>query len=207
MEPLEWYRIAAPVAFVAGLAVICAIQDLPRFRAMLLGIAVLVGYAVGQDQVSARLCPEYFTVFHNPIPGVTDPTLLGMAWGFLGAWWGGAILGYTAGIAATSGSHPPMPIRDLIRPLMVLVAGVGFVSALTGAVTYRHAEFFAIRLDPRFEAQVPADRARMLFVVANYHLAGYIAAGVGSVGLCVWIARQRAVKNHHPFPGLGVFPG
>lgn len=191
MEPLEWYRIAAPVGFVAGLVGLCVARDIPRFRAMLLGIGVLVGYAVAQDQVSARLCPEYFTVFHNPIPGVTDPTLLGVAWGFLGAWWGGAALGYAAGIAATAGTHPPLPVRELVRPMLVLVAGVGFVTGVCGLTAYRHAEFFAIRLDPFFDS-VPPDRQRWLFVVACYHLAAYATAAVGSVVLCVWVGRERA---------------
>jgi nitrate reductase NapE component len=56
---------------------------------------------------------------------------------------------------------------------------------------YRHAEFFAVRLDSVFEARVPPERARFLFVVACYHLVAYASAVVGSVGLCVWVAWKR----------------
>lgn len=195
MEPLPWYRVLAPVGFVAGLAVLCAVRGSPLLRAMLLGIAVLVGYGVVQDQVSARLCPEYFTVFHNPIPGLTDPTQLGIAWGFLGSWWGGAILGLSAGIAATAGSKPPLPVTALVRPMLVLVAGIGFVAAVCGLSAARHAEFFAIRLDPLFESHVPPDRARSLFAVACYHFAAYASAVVGSIGLCAWVVWKRTALS------------
>src|SRR5262249_28697462 len=115
---------------------------------MLLGIGVMSGYAILQDQVSARLCPEYFTVLHNPIPGLTDPTLLGVAWGFLGAWWGGALMGYFAGIAATAGRKPPLGPRELVRPMLVLVLAIGTATAMTGVSVWHHAEMFEVRLDP-----------------------------------------------------------
>ena len=89
MTPLGWHQIALPVVMCMVLAVVAG--RVPRYRFALMGLVVLVGYAMLQDQVSARLCPEYFTVLHPPIPGLTDPTLLGISWGFLGAWWGGVL--------------------------------------------------------------------------------------------------------------------
>jgi hypothetical protein len=89
MEPLPWYRIAAAPFAVAVLAVFALLSKNPRLRSSLLGAGMLTCYGMLQDQVSARLCPEYFTVLHQPIPGLTDPTLIGLAWGFLGAAGGG----------------------------------------------------------------------------------------------------------------------
>ena len=195
MEPLPLYRLLAPAAFVAGLAVVGLVRpDLARFRAMLLGIAAMTGYGMAQDQVSARLCPEYFTRLHPPIPGVTDPTLLGIAWGFLGAWWGGALLGYFAGIAATIGPRPPVPVRELVRPMLVLVVVVAGVAALTGVAVAVHADLLGVALGPGMAAAVPPGRHRALFVVACLHFAAYASAAVGSVGLCVWVgvSRQRS---------------
>src|SRR4051812_28725445 len=101
MQPLETHRIVLPVAACLVLAVLAL--RVPRYRFALMGFGAIVGYAILQDQVSARLCPEYFTVYHQPIPGVTDPTLLGICWGFLGGWWGGVVVGYVAGLLATLG--------------------------------------------------------------------------------------------------------
>jgi hypothetical protein len=192
VEPLPWYKLAAPVAFVVGLAVVCVVKNLPRFRAMLLGIGLLSGYAAVQDQVSARLCPEYFTHFHNPIPGLTDPTLTGVAWGFLGAWWGGALFGYAAGIAATAGKAPPLGVRQLMKPMLLTVAGVAGVTALTGGAVAFYANQLNVEVDPFLAGPVPADRRRALLVVCCYHLAAYASAVAGSVACCVWVARRRA---------------
>ena len=202
VEPLAWYRIAAPIAFVLTVAGLCAIRPLPLCRAMLLGIGMMVGYAVVQDQLSARLCPEYFTVFHNPIPGLSDPTLLGLAWGFLGSWWGGAILGIAAGIASTVGTDPPLPVRQLVRPMLLLMATVGIVAAITGFSAHRHAEFFQMEPSPTIAGMVPQERRHWLFVVACYHFAAYATAILGSVVVCVWIGSTRrrlaAINNSQP---------
>lgn len=189
---MPWYKIALPVLFVAGLGVVCAVRTVPRFRAMLLGVGLLVGYAVVQDQVSARLCPEYFTHFHNPIPGLTDPTLLGIAWGFLGSWWGGALFGYSVCVAATVGRRPKLTVRELLLPMGLVVLATAGVTALTGGAVAFYAEQFAVEVDEYRAGPVPADRRRSLLVVCCYHLAAYVAAAVGSAACCVWVARERA---------------
>ena len=201
MEPTPWYKIAAPVAFVVGLAVVCAVKNLPRFRAMLLGIGLLSGYAAIQDQVSARLCPEYFTHYHNPIPGLTDPTLTGIVWGFLGAWWGGALFGYFVGIAATAGKRPPLSLRELVKPMLVTVLGVAGVTALVGGSVAFYAEQFGVTLDPYMAPSVPVERRRGLLVVCCYHLAAYVSAVIGSVICCVWVAWIRRTPAARPAGG------
>lgn len=191
MEPLAWYKIAAPVVFVVGLAVVCVVKNLPRFRAMLLGIGLLSGYGMIQDQVSTRLCPEYFTHFHNPIPGVTDPTLMGVAWGFLGAWWGGALFGYFAGLTATIGKTPPLNVRQLVLPMALTVLAVGGAVAVTGWVVASYADQLNVEVDQYIAGPVPAERRRALMVVACYHQAAYILSIVGSIACCVWVAHAR----------------
>lgn len=193
MEPLAWYRIASPAVAVGVLALLAA-RGNPRFQFAVLGIGALVGYAVLQDQVSARLCPEYFTVFHPPIEGLTDPTLLGVAWGFLGAWWGGVLMGYTAGLTATLGTRPPLAPRDLFRPVLALLAATATVTALTGFIVWQHAELFEVSLG-RVADVVPAHRRVWLLVVACYHFAAYGTAIAGSVLLCLWVRRERIRRS------------
>lgn len=196
MEPLAWYRIALPIIACLALAGIAAVGH-ARFRITLLGVLAAVVYAVVQDQVSARLCPEYFTVFHPPIPGLTDPTLLGLTWGFLGAWWPGLLLGYAAGLAATVGRRPPLALRDLMRPVLLLVAIIGAVVAVTGLSVWRHVELLGLRLDPLFVNLLPSERHRALFVVACYHFVAYVTALLGGVALCVWIWMERGRRTRH----------
>ncbi len=195
MDPLPLYRVALPFGAVVAMAVLCLFHRSLRLRAMLLGIVMMVGYAVVQDQVSARLCPEYFTVFHNPIPGLTDPTLVGIVWGFVGSCWGGAIMGYAAGLVATLGPRPPLTVRQLVIPMLLLTGAIALVTLVAGLTAYRHAVMFDIRLDPVVLEDMPIERHHYLFTVACYHLATYVTAVVGTVILCIAIARSREPHN------------
>ena len=187
--PLELHQIALPVMACLTLAVLAV--RVPRYRFALMGLVAVVGYAILQDQVSARLCPEYFTVLHKPIPGVTDPTLLGACWGFLGGWWGGLILGYAVGLVATLGPRPQLTPRELVRPMALLVGAVACCTALTGVSVWRHAEMLGVALDAGMAELVPPRRHKALLTVACYHLVSYASSVVAGVVLCVWVAAQR----------------
>src|SRR5262249_42503451 len=103
-----------------------------------------IGYGILHDQVTARICVEYFTIGHPPVFGTDDPTLLGLGWGVIATWWVGLILGVPLSIAARAGNRPKVGIRDLLRPigvmLLVMIAGalfagiLGYVLALNGVV-------------------------------------------------------------------------
>lgn len=191
MEPLPWYRIAAPPAVLVALIVYASVRPSTRTHSTLLGAGILSAYGILQDQLSARLCPEYFTVLHNPIPGLTDPTLLGIAWGFLASCGGGIAMGYTAGLAATLGAKPPLTLAELVRPMLLLIFAVGFATFAAGWSTHGTAHMFDVRLDPFLAKLVPVERHRGLLTVATYHKVSYATAIVGSVVLCVWIGRER----------------
>lgn len=197
MDPLPWYRIAAVPAVGLALIAYAVWKPTTRAHACLLGLAVLSGYGMIQDQVSARLCPEYFTVLHHPIPGLTDPTLLGLAWGFLASAGGGIAMGYAAGLAATLGTQPPLTARELVRPLLLTVLAVGVATAVTGLAVAHVTGLFGVRLDPALDPHVPPDRRRGLVIVACYHVTAYAAAVVGSVALCVWVGCERARRGRH----------
>lgn len=192
MDPLPWYRIATTPVAVVALAAFACWRPSTRVHAALLGAAAMSAFGVLMDQVSARLCPEYFTVLHNPIPGLTDPTLVGVVWGVLGAAGGGIALGYAAGLAATVGPRPALTARELIRPTLMTAGGVAGVVAVTGACVWRTATGLGVQLDPFFGPAIPPERHVAALTVGSYHLAAYVAAVLGSVLLCVWIGRERA---------------
>lgn len=189
MNPIGWHQITLPVIVCLAFAALAV--RLARYRYVLLGLGAMVGYAVLQDQVSARLCPEYFTVLHPPIPGLSDPTLLGISWGFLGAWWGGVLLGFALALTATVGSRPPLAPRELVRPLAALVGVLAAVTALTGFAVWHHANLLGVSLDPQMSLLVPKERHRGLLTVACYHFTAYVTAAVGSAVLCMWVSGER----------------
>src|SRR5262245_66503921 len=119
---LEPWKLVLVVVGVVALLAYWAARPTPLRRILLLCVLAEVAYGVVQAQVSARLCLEYYTAFHPLTPGVRDPTLLGLLWGFLGSWWVGIVLGVAAGLTARVGSAPPLSARDLLVPVLVLLA-------------------------------------------------------------------------------------
>jgi hypothetical protein len=67
-----------------------------------LGCALL--YGIVHDQVTARVCVEYFTVGHPSLLGLRDPTVLGIVWGIIATWWVGLALGLLLAASSCSGS-------------------------------------------------------------------------------------------------------
>jgi hypothetical protein len=175
-------------------------------RILRLGILAEVAYGMVQDQVSARLCPEYFTVAHPRIEGLTDPTLLGVAWGFLGAWWGGFLLGLALGLTATAGRSLRLSAGDLWRPLLLVLAGQAVVTLFCGFSGWHNARLTEMRLGEPWATLIPPDRHLAFFAVACGHLGSYASAVLGGVLLCGWTAWRRSAERQ-PEPKTSTDPG
>ena len=98
-------------------------------KIILLCIAAAVLYGIVHDQITARVCVEYFTIGHPPIFHTDSPTLLGLGWGVVATWWVGLFLGILAAVAARVGRLPKLAAAELIRPLFVLMATAAGSSA------------------------------------------------------------------------------
>src|SRR3954447_21650435 len=88
---------------------------------VLLSIASAVAYGILHDQVTARVCVEYFTVGHPPVFPTESPTLLAIGWGILATWWAGLLLGIPLTLAARAGRRPKRSVRSLVRPVVTLL--------------------------------------------------------------------------------------
>src|SRR5690349_16358418 len=86
LKPLHPAKVIIQMLVVGGLLAFWTFRPDPLRQMLQIGITAEVLYAMLQDQISARMCPEYFTVAHPRIEGLTNPTLMGITWGFLGAW-------------------------------------------------------------------------------------------------------------------------
>jgi hypothetical protein len=97
-------------------------------------IAAAILYGVVHDQFTARICIEYFTVFHPPVFATRSPTLLGIGWGIIATWWVGAALGLLLALAARAGSRPKLAAAMLgpIGELLLVMAVCAAASGLTG---------------------------------------------------------------------------
>jgi hypothetical protein len=165
-------------------------------------IAASILYGVVHDQFTARICVEYFTVFHPPVFVTQSPTLLGLGWGIIATWWVGAFLGVLLVVAARAGSRPKLTAVQLFGPigkLLCVMAGCAAMSGLTGFFLARAGliappESVTSRLIPAAHARFMADWWA--------HSASYAVGFIGGIILCVTQYRRRAAittgSESHP---------
>ena len=148
-------------------------------KILLLCTLAAMGYGVAHDQVTARLCVEYFTVGHdNPFP-TDSPTLLGLAWGVYATWWVGLILGWLLVVAARVGPRPPRSARSLVGPVAFLLAVMAAFALLAGVAGFALAQSGQMALNGDLAERLPRAK-HAAFVACNFaHLASYYVGFVG----------------------------
>ncbi len=146
----------------------------------------MIIYASCQDQVSARLAPEYFTIGHPPIPGLSDPTLLGLAWGFLGGFPGGIMLASPWRCSRDLALFRRLRPASLSGRCCMFLAGVAIMTLVAGLSSWYNAEVVNIAIGAPWDTLVPPERHRRFFIVACAHFGTYLGGvilGLGSVWL------------------------
>lgn len=163
----------------------------------IIGVCVLaaVGYGILHDQITARVCVEYFTVGHARLIDSDDPTVLGLFWGVWATWWAGLLLGVPLAMAARVGARPKRTVGSLRKPVLLLlglmaafalVAGVtGYALGTTGTVVLpaelKNNEKLPAAKWPGFQACVFAHQM-------SYNV-GFVGGGMTIAW--VWVSRKR----------------
>ena len=160
---------------------------------VVLCVLAAVTYGILHDQVTARICVEYFTIGHVPIFGTDDPTRLGLGWGVLATWWVGVMLGVPLAMVARIGKRPKRTAGSLIKPLVVLMA-VSAVCAVVAGVTgaWLGSAGTVVLPSPLFD-EVPKPQHVAFIADLFAHNASYLAGFVGGgiVIAWVWVGRVR----------------
>jgi hypothetical protein len=151
-------------------------------------------YGVLHDQVTAHVAVEYFTIAHPPVFPTQDPFWLAMGWGVIATWWMGVILGASLAVSARMGRWPKASLRDVRRPIILLMAISGALAMSFGALGWAITDlrvpgtidFWANEIDP-------SRHARFAFA-AWAHSVSYLVGAIGGLMICVRIlARRRAL--------------
>ena len=161
----------------------------------IVGMCVLaaITYGILHDQVTARVCVEYFTIGHPPVFNTDSPTLLALGWGVLATWWVGLLLGVPLALAARFGTRPKRDVRSLVRPVAVLMglsAVCALIAGLAGYLAARQGEVFL--LEP-LASEVPRDKHPAFIADLWTHIASYGVGLAGGVVVIVqtWRSRRR----------------
>lgn len=172
---------------------------------VLMCVVSAVAYGIAHDQVTARVCIEYFTVGHPPVFGTDDPTILAIGWGIIATWWVGLLLGVPLAVVSRAGSRPKRSVHSLVRPvacLLFVMAICAFVAGITGWLLARSGAVFLVGTIDR---ELPADRHLPFLADLWAHSASYLVGLIGGVVIMVhvWHSRGRAADSHEAKRPLG----
>jgi hypothetical protein len=165
----------------------------------ILGLCIIsaVVYGVLHDQITARVCVEYFTIGHPPVFGTESPTLLGIGWGIIATWWVGLLLGIPLALAARAGKRPRRAARTLIRPLLILLAVMAACAFSAGLVGYLLGRSGAVFLLEPLASRVPPQKHAPFLADLWAHSASYLVGFLGGLVVIgqVWRSRCRSAAD------------
>ena len=164
---------------------------------ILMCVAASVVYGIAHNQITARICVEYFTLGHPLVFDTTDPTLLGLGWGVIATWWVGALLGIPLAAISRVGLWPKREPRTLIRPLGALMVATFAFALFAGVVGWIAAASGWVFLVGRIASRVPPDRHTPFLIDLWMHTASYLAGLVGGIVLMVIVLLGRQRLNFH----------
>jgi hypothetical protein len=160
-------------------------------------VLVTILFGIVHDQVTVRLCVEYFTIGHSRIIASESPTILGFVWGVVATWWVGLILGVPLAVVAARGKRPKRTAKSLIRPIGILLVCMACTSLVAGFVGYALANNGSTFLVEPLASRVPAERHAMFLAVGGAHLASYLAGFVGGLVLILRTRKARKFDASH----------
>jgi hypothetical protein len=165
-------------------------------KIVLLSVLATVSYGILQDQVTARVCVEYFTVGHPPVFATDDPTLLALGFDTLASWWVGALMAAPLLWTARSGrERPKLTWRDLFKPALLLMGMTGFFAFIAGVFGFGLARVGAIRLWEPLGSRVPSGKHSLFLADAFAHGTAYLAGFVGALVICAWVRQERQRRS------------
>jgi hypothetical protein len=170
----------------------------------IIGLSILaaITYGVIHDQITTRICIEYFTVGHARLIDSNSPTILGLFWGVVATWWVGLPLGLGLAIAARSGRRPKLGASDLVPPLLRLMMVMFSVATLAGMIGFFTSKAGVFRLIQPLAGKVPSEHHVAFLTCGWAHSASYLAGLVGGVALWIltWRRRGRILADTHLNP-------
>ncbi len=155
-------------------------------------VLAAVAYGIVHDQVTARVCIEYFTVFHPLIVRSDSPTIQGLVWGVVATWWVGLPLGVGLAFAALGGKRPPCSMRSLLRPIATLLAVMAVGAFVLGCVGYLLGTNGMLQPPRRVAANLHEDRHARFLADLWAHNASYWLGLFGGLVLIgrTWRSRR-----------------
>jgi H+/Cl- antiporter ClcA len=170
--------------------------DLETVAIILVCICSAMIYGIVHDQITARICVEYFTIGHPPVFDTDSPTWLGIGWGIIATWWVGLFLGIPLSIAARAGSRHRRCARSLLRPIFRLLIVMAFCAFLAGILGYMLGRRWAVFLPEPLASQVPRELHARILADLWAHSTSYLVGFAGGIVTIVRVWRSRSRRGN-----------
>ena len=162
-------------------------------QVILLSLLAACTYGVVHDQITVRLCIEYFTVAHPPLFHTISPTLLALCWGVAATAGIGAALGVILALVSQSRGPVPYSVSRLGRSILVLLVVMAASAFGAGVVGYQLSRLGFISIPAGLVGRIPAHQHDRFMAVWFAHGASYLVglAGGALLCFCIWRARGK----------------
>ena len=141
-------------------------------------------YCVLHDQYLIRISPEHFTVYHPPLWGISDLTLLASAWAFRASVGPGLGLGLVALFFARAGGWPKVQPGRLLKVVPWLIGLTEIAGLLAGAWVWKTGR-------PLFPEIVYPEMTLPILISQSIQITCYGVGALVSLGFLGWILHQR----------------
>jgi hypothetical protein len=160
-------------------------------------VCAAVLYGIVHDQITARICLEYFTIGHPPVFATTSPTLLALGWGVIATWWVGLPLGVLLALSARLGRRPKRDARSLVAPVTHLLIAMAVCAIAAGIIGAMLGSSGLIYLTEPLASSVPVSKHVRFLADLWSHSASYLSSVVGGLFLIAKTWRSRANNEGH----------
>ena len=170
-----------------------------HLKVVLLCIGGAVAYGIIHDQITARLCIEYFTVAHPPLVHTTSPTLIALAWGVAATFWVGLVLGLPLALASQSPSdQPPVPLARIGKDIAALLAVMAVAAFFAGVIGFELSRGGSLSMPDCWADDIPVTQHHRFMAAWFAHGASYLFGLLGGIFLifATWNRRGRPAVLH-----------
>lgn len=163
----------------------------------IIGFCILaaVGYGLVHDQVTARVCVEYFSIAHPPMLVTDSAFQLALVWGVVATWWVGLILGTGLAFAARAGSAPKEGLVSIWRRVLALMLWSGVFALMAGSAGALIEATAGMGMPVMWKPYIPPEKWTAFAFDAWAHSASYAGAALGGLWVIVQTYRRRFAKG------------